>query len=290
MPAVSIYWIADRLAPRLRKQFLAAVLQLRGDVSIRSLTFAAGQRSFSNRLERAFVQFEARLNETVAPTVTSVFEQSVRATETALARTIRVAGSFEIVNPAAIEAAAHRSSLLVRNITATTREGLQNAIATAIRDGIPPRTAAVQIKPMLGLTARQSATAANYRASLRALGQSQSSIDRAVRKMTDRMIRQRATNIARTETIRASNDGQHVAWSEARVQGLLQQDVQRKWLAARDERLCPICLALHRHKPVPFANSFVRPDGGTVRFPPAHPQCRCTIVLVFPRRRRNVYA
>jgi len=75
-------------------------------------------------------------------------------------------------------------------------------------------------------------------------------------------IEKRAEVIARTEIVRASNQGAlYVYW---------QYDVKRvMWLAAADERVCPICGVLHRRifpiDQIPF--------GG----PPAHPRCRCFI-------------
>jgi SPP1 gp7 family putative phage head morphogenesis protein len=72
----------------------------------------------------------------------------------------------------------------------------------------------------------------------------------------------RAEVVARTEIIRASSAGAKFVYETYGVSRI-------KWLAARDERICPVCGALHG-KLFPV-NSI--PYGG----PPAHPMCRCYI-------------
>jgi len=71
-------------------------------------------------------------------------------------------------------------------------------------------------------------------------------------------VEKRAEVVARTEIIRASNQGALYAYR--------QYDIKRvMWLAAADERTCPVCGALHR-KIFPIDQV---PFGG----PPAHPRC-----------------
>ena len=69
----------------------------------------------------------------------------------------------------------------------------------------------------------------------------------------------RATLIARTETLRAHNEGRKVFYRQVGI-------TKVRWLIADDERTCPICRAL---------------DGKVFRIeelkgPPAHPGCRCS--------------
>ncbi len=70
---------------------------------------------------------------------------------------------------------------------------------------------------------------------------------------------QRATLIARTETLRAHNEGRNVFYREVGVKKI-------KWLTAHDERTCPECAPL---------------DGRVFKIedapgPPRHPGCRCS--------------
>lgn len=95
--------------------------------------------------------------------------------------------------------------------------------------------------------------------------------------------KRRAEQIAVTEVTRVYSEGNHMAWkSSGVVSGL-------RWMTARDERVCPICGALH--------NTIVDIEGGwtftpemlaqnpeleralrnpqSIRRPPAHVGCRC---------------
>lgn len=87
----------------------------------------------------------------------------------------------------------------------------------------------------------------------------------------------RADKIARTETMRAANQGQLEAWDQAEEQGLLTGDELKEWIVTPDDRLCPICEPLDgvqvgRDEPFDV-------DGEQLDGPPAHPRCRCTTAL-----------
>ena len=82
-------------------------------------------------------------------------------------------------------------------------------------------------------------------------------------KTVFRSAQHRATLIARTETLRAHNEGRKVFYREVGIRKV-------KWLTAQDERTCPECAPL---------------DGRVFRIddapgPPKHPACRCSLVSV----------
>lgn len=84
----------------------------------------------------------------------------------------------------------------------------------------------------------------------------------------------RAETIARTETMRASNEGQMTAWDQAVEAGMLSEDAQMEWITTPDDKLCPVCEGLDGVRAAigePF-----EADGETYDSPPAHPNCRCT--------------
>jgi len=87
----------------------------------------------------------------------------------------------------------------------------------------------------------------------------------------------RAETIARTETMRASNQGQLEAWDQATDAGLLTGDETKEWIVTPDDRLCPICEPLEGVTAA-LGDDFDA-DGENVDAPPAHPRCRCTIAL-----------
>ncbi len=88
---------------------------------------------------------------------------------------------------------------------------------------------------------------------------------------------ERADIIARTETMRASNEGQLEAWDQATEAGLLTGQEQIEWITTPDDRLCPICEPLDGET-IPMGGEF-DVDGDKISAPPAHPRCRCTVGL-----------
>jgi SPP1 gp7 family putative phage head morphogenesis protein len=84
----------------------------------------------------------------------------------------------------------------------------------------------------------------------------------------------RNMRIARTESNRIMNQGTNMSYVESGIKG------HKEWLSAIDERTSPICRRLNGQKVSP-TEAFTDPSTG-VQFhhPPAHPNCRSTIVFV----------
>jgi hypothetical protein len=87
----------------------------------------------------------------------------------------------------------------------------------------------------------------------------------------------RADVIARTETMRASNEGQRQAWDQAVDEGLLTGHEQQVWIITPDDRLCPDCEPFG--DVVADLNGTFRAEGVDSDGPPLHPRCRCTVGL-----------
>lgn len=84
----------------------------------------------------------------------------------------------------------------------------------------------------------------------------------------------RAERIARTETMRASNEGLLESWRQALDEELIEGDLKKEWITTPDDRLCPVCEPLDGEQ-VGVDETF---SVGVVT-PPAHPNCRCTMGL-----------
>lgn len=97
------------------------------------------------------------------------------------------------------------------------------------------------------------------------------SLKKRVKKVMDIGI-ERARMIARTEYTRAANAG---SLDAAKQSGL---DLKKKWIAAPGERTCPECGSQHGTI-IPIDSLFVYGDKSYVQ-PPAHPNCRCSLVYV----------
>lgn len=79
----------------------------------------------------------------------------------------------------------------------------------------------------------------------------------------------RAEMIARTEVMKASNEGLSQSWSQAVDIGLLNGDEKKEWIATAG--CCDDCDELDGEQ-VPIDDDFSIGDD-----PPAHPNCRCTM-------------
>jgi SPP1 gp7 family putative phage head morphogenesis protein len=186
--------------------------------------------------------------------------------------------SFNAKNQLAQEQARKRAASLVTGVSRETKKGIRGIITQSINEGIPPLQAARMIKQSIGLTGRQSATAARYRASLVESGISEEKVEKAYERYVNKQLRRRSESIARTEILSALNAGSLESWKQAKKQGFLPKNARKKWIVTKDEILnkCPICKPINGQEQA-FNKPFVLGDGRKAQFPPAHPMCRCTL-------------
>jgi hypothetical protein len=81
--------------------------------------------------------------------------------------------------------------------------------------------------------------------------------------------------VGRTETITAVNAGQHALWMRAITARWVSPTTKRRWSAAPGA--CPRCAAI-AGQVVGLTEPFRGPDG-PILHPPAHPSCRCAVVM-----------
>jgi SPP1 gp7 family putative phage head morphogenesis protein len=100
--------------------------------------------------------------------------------------------------------------------------------------------------------------------------------DLATRLMDEGFMKERyrAERIARTESMYATNAAQVIAGREMARE---QPTIRKKLLAILDERTHPGCLELHETV-IGWDEEFVDSDGHRAKFPPLHPNCRCSCV------------
>lgn len=181
---------------------------------------------------------------------------------------------FDLTNPAAVRVIDDQIATLVRDITAESQRAIRTTLARGFQDGRTVPQMARDIRNHVGLTTRDANAVANFR---RAQTGNQMQIAERTERLADRLLSRRATNIARTETIRATTLGQQVAWHEARQTGLLSYQAMQTWIITDDNSTCPICLDMDGET-ISLGGTFSSGVSG----PPAHPSCRCALGLVFP--------
>lgn len=135
---------------------------------------------------------------------------------------------FSITNPRAIEWARNRAANLITEIGPSTREVVREIVTSGLRDGRAPRVIAKEIGSYVGLRSDQLETLRKFEAG----GASEAQVARRAKQL----LKQRGELIARTETMRSSNQGLREMWHQAVDNDLLPSDVKREWIATSDER------------------------------------------------------
>jgi hypothetical protein len=311
--AARVLGLASRLEPRLRAAFLAAIEVLRGRLDLRLLADLIEQ----GRIEQAVAM-------AAGPTVTDAayrlytgevlgaVDQAARAFAAAappldMPLVGRVAIGFNVTNPGTVRWLQTWELQALRGFSEQAREAVTEAIQGAILAGRNPLDTARSIPRAIGLTARMERAAQNYEAALREgrMGDAaryglrdrrmnharapaeDERIQRMVGRYRDRAQRLRAETIARTESIRAANAGNHLLWEQQIDEGRVTRDrLRRKWVYTADSKV------RHEHRTIPSLNPGGVSQGepfqselGPILFPgdPAAPpantiNCRCTVI------------
>ena len=257
---IVIQRMADDLEPVMKRAYLDAVERLRRFIDLVRLADAI------ERGDIGVVNLEL--------TSASIQREFAEAAETLRRLTLEVM-RFEnlrlgpMANPHAVLIANRQAARFVTRVGEETRTAIRAAIVEGVRGGASPAQVAKQIQVVVGLTERQTRAVEN----LRRKGATEAQVARYAKKL----LKQRATTIARTETIAAANAGQQAAWQDAQRQGLLPRDIKRTWITTKDDRLCDHCRAVGGQ--VVGIDEPFRTPLGAVMNPPLHPNCRCAIAL-----------
>jgi SPP1 gp7 family putative phage head morphogenesis protein len=198
--------------------------------------------------------------------------------------------SFNKTNPNSLAFAQRRAGELVTSIDALTRLSVRKAIIDAFNEGLDYRATARRIKSVVGLHPRFADAVTNFekreyarlvKSGVKEATARAKAIERSTR-YSDSLKSKRATMIARTEIQIAQNEGRQEGWNQAAEQGYVDVESQKMWVIAQDERTCDICSELDGEI-VPWNETF---SSGHETPGRVHPNCRCTMVIIPPDRRR----
>jgi SPP1 gp7 family putative phage head morphogenesis protein len=310
-----IVQVAERLEGKIRDAFIAAIAVLKDKINLEDLAEAMatgttdtviGMLNIDDALANAMKGAGLEAGEaSVRGAIQQTFAAGAKAAILQLPKQIQVDLSFNLMNPESVKFLEAYEFNLIQQVTQDMVAAIRQVIARAFQEGGHPYEQAREIRTMIGLTARQEQAVENYRTALESGNYSQA-LDRALRdgrydrgllnaiaqnkplvqeridamvdRYSARYVKYRAETIARTESLRAANKGQRALWGQAKEQGLLPAEVLRRWIAIGDDRTCPICDDLDGSE-VGMDEEF---DGGILE-PPAHPDCRCSLGLSFPK-------
>lgn len=172
--------------------------------------------------------------------------------------------TFDATSPRVLAYAARRAADLVVEVTPDTVLAIRELIARGVQEGIAPRALAQQVRETVGLHSGQEQAVANlvkelraadpgavvkrfpprqgvrdvagYRVKVPAKGATDDWIARQAERYRRMQLNLRARTIARTETLRAANEGQRESWLQGVEQGTLAETQQRVLIATMDKR------------------------------------------------------
>ena len=214
-----------------------------------------------------------RLKTDLSPELQTILNQGgAIAARAMLPRGIDIA--FDTTNPAAVSwVQQHAAELVTQNISPTTREAIRTLMEESFVQGITPAQTARMIRDHIGILPRHVNAVLRYREELLQRFPLEEA-ERRAQRYAQQLRNFRARMIARTETIRASNQGQHELWRQAMHDGLMnREEWERIWIASD---ACEICNSLHGTR-APMDGMFLCAfNGQSYKMPPdPHPQCRC---------------
>lgn len=167
-------------------------------------------------------------------------------------------------------------------LSKTEKERLRTVLTRAMEAGQHPSATVEDIRRTVGLTSNQVDRVWNRRDAMLEEGFTQRDADAGAREFAEQLRDQRAEAIARTEALAAQTEGLKQSWRAAEEAGLMPEGTMKRWVATNDERTSEICLELHDQL-VPIDEDFDSEFVGPIEGPPAHPNCRSTMVLEFPQ-------
>ena len=181
------------------------------------------------------------------------------------------------VNQAYLNATDLLTLSLVQKINETQKDKIVDVIRDAVRKGQNIDIASMRVANMVGLFPRWQQAVLNFQYQLEQQNLPNRVIQTRVNDYADWLRERRGIMIARTELVRAMNTGRLIAWHEMADDGQFSAtETIKEWVAAPDA--CPKCLALDGKRITNIDNKF-RSGNDYYVMPPAHPHCRCTVVI-----------
>lgn len=305
--------LADARQARFARLVASGFADMRASIRLSDLetAIADGPEATTRLLDGAVDLFgdalqaslEEELRDVLVTAGTRAAHAATRAAAGLRAADGELLGGFDGTNPEATRWASEHAAQLVTQVTDETRAAIRVIVARAFDEQLTPRAAARLIRPLVGLTERQTMALVNARLALleakpgtrvkvgrtfvrvpRA-GASPAFVQRVAANYAARLQRQRAATIARHELMEAGHEGQHQLWRQATARGDLAPTTLRTPLITDDERLCPICRQMEGQR-VAIDQPFTLPNGSRKMNPPFHVTCRCDQVLVADTPRR----
>lgn len=158
----------------------------------------------------------------------------------------------------------------IKYIDASSKKAIRDIISKSFEEGLTYQQQAKQIAPYVGLDPRRAQALATYSTNLGL--EDEQAILRLTENYGKRLIRDRATTIALTESHIASNQGYVDSTAEAVKRNIIDPAIyEYEWVLTHDKRTCPYCMAhLGDRAEIPYGTFANGDEPGTI-----HPRDRC---------------
>lgn len=277
----AIHALADRLEAGLRSSFLQAVQRLADSAGLANLQAAIGTGD-PDRVSKILdlARFRREVADALETTLGKMAAETAGVEAEAVESRLGITVSLDLVNPDALAWAKDYSAKLVKDIDAETRAGIRTAVSKSIASGVPVDRLARHVRAIVGLTTRQATAVSNYLDGLIAAGVAPGAADLKAAAYAARLRTSRARTIARTELIASSGAGQKTLWDRLKADGIVDAKARKRWRVTPDDRLDEEVCEPMDGQTVDLDELFTTGTGERVAMQPAHPNCRCVVVLV----------
>ena len=205
---------------------------------------------------------------------------------------------FNLIDERSVIYARERVGQLIVEITEQMREVVRETIAQAQSGQMTYQSAAIRLQSTIPLTSRDAGAVDKFIEKKFAKFMRDGLSEARARikaqdmgaKYAAKLLESRTRTIARTEIIDASMSGRYIGWEAGVTAGQISNDSVKEWIAEPDA--CPICRELDG-KLIGWNDEWQFPEGVTAgssnRMPPAHPNCRCSVVILPPDYAENIF-
>lgn len=301
--------LLNTLERQFGRDFLAMVAIVLNNLDLGELEDLISTGRVDDAIRRIETEFNNFANQLAAGIVLAG-----QSTAQFISESIDLSFSFDMTNQAAVNSMRNARLRAIANLTTTQRDAIRQILVEGITSGINPREQARNILGTIGLTPNQVQSVQSYRRlleqnSARVLARQlrdrrfdstiQNAIDndtpltsdqisRMVRRYQEKMLKFRSQVIARTEALRAVNEGNFLAYQQAAEEGLIDlNNLTREWWTAQDELVRGSHKSMHGQQKS-FDENFISGNGNELRYPgdtqaPGSEtiQCRCVAITRF---------
>jgi hypothetical protein len=268
-----LHEIADSANPRIVKAFLDAVFSVKNGFNRRRYVSILERYDFERALNE--LNWEYIANTEMLPEVAATLRDVLESAAQFLPLPVNADIAWDILDPRAVAWVREESGTLITNITQQTRQAVRETIQRGFEKGQSVQQMAETIRDTVGMNTRQAGAYARYKEDLMARGLPESRVKTLADAYERKLIKQRATLIARTESIKAANEGWRQGIDKAAEDNLLDPNVwEIAWIVTQDDRKCEKCQSM-RGKRRPINGVYAEGEYKGTKGPPAHPGCRC---------------